>query len=109
MAWTREVAALRGWGFEEWYGAPPVLLANVSFLAGYRRVSVIDQELIPAVLAAVGGGASIGEVERLAGAAPALLTRPVILHLLWAGTLVTDLDRPLSGASVVRIRAGAAA
>lgn len=34
MEWTRAVAGLRGWGFEEWYGADPVLLANGSFLAG---------------------------------------------------------------------------
>jgi hypothetical protein len=37
MGWTREVAGLRGWGFEEWYGADPGLLANVSFLAGWFR------------------------------------------------------------------------
>jgi hypothetical protein len=43
MDWTRSVARLRGWGFEEWYGADPVLLANVSFPAGYRRPSVIDR------------------------------------------------------------------
>ena len=36
MEWTRQVAALRGWAFEEWYGAPPRLLENVCFLAGYR-------------------------------------------------------------------------
>jgi len=101
MAWTREVAALRGWGFEEWYGAPPVLLANVSFLAGYRRASVIDHGLIPAVLGAVGGGCPIGEAERLAGA-PLLLVRPVVLHLLWSGVLITDLGQPLGRASVVR-------
>src|SRR5260221_2462003 len=37
MEWTGEVAALRAWAFEEWYGEPPRLLENVSFLAGYRR------------------------------------------------------------------------
>lgn len=37
MAWTRAVVALRGWDFEEWYGAPRQVLSNVTFLAGYRR------------------------------------------------------------------------
>jgi hypothetical protein len=108
MEWTREVAGLRGWGFEEWYGADPGLLANVSFLAGYRRPWVIDGRLVPAVLAAAGGGAPIAAIERQAGA-PAVLVRPVVLHLLWSGDLVTDLDRPLGGLSVVRPREGLAA
>ncbi len=82
MEWTREVTALRGWGFEEWYGASPRLLANVAFLAGYRRRTVIDATLIPAILAAVGEGAPIAHIEHTAhDACPALL-RPVILHLL---------------------------
>lgn len=108
MEWTRAVAGLRGWAFEEWYGAAPVLLANVTFLAGYRRTSVIDLRLIPAVLPAAGGGAAIAAVERLADA-PAILVRPAVLHLLWSGELVTDLDRPLGSLSVVRPRDEAAA
>lgn len=106
MEWTREVAGLRGWGFEEWYGAPAPLLGNVSFLAGYRREAVIDQRLVPAVLAAASDGAPIAAVERSAGGVPSVLARPVILHLLWSGALVTDLSRPLSTASVVRTRTG---
>lgn len=109
MEWTRQVARLRGWEFEEWYGAAPELLANVSFLAGYRREAVIEQRLIPAVLEAAGGdGASIAEIERLACDVPAVLVRPVVLHLLWAGALVTDMSRPLGGVSVVRAGAEAA-
>jgi hypothetical protein len=106
MEWTRQVARLRGWEFEEWYGAARELLANVSFLAGYRREAVVEQRLIPVVLeAADGDGASIAEIERLAGDIPAVLIRPVILHLLWSGALVTDLRRPLGGVSMVRARA----
>jgi hypothetical protein len=108
MGWTREVTGLRGWGFEEWYGADPGLLANVSFLAGYRRPSVIDGRLVPAVLAAAGDGAPIAAVEQRADA-PAVLVRPVVLHLLWSGRLVTDLGRPLGSLSVVRPGEGAAA
>jgi hypothetical protein len=108
MEWTGRVASSRGWGFEEWYGAPRGLLENVSFLAGYRRGAVIDGRLVPAVVSAVGEESSILEVERsVSGVHPALV-RPVVLHLLWSGELVTDLERPVSGASVVRVRAGVA-
>jgi len=109
MEWTRQMVALRGWAFEEWYGAPPRLLENVCFLAGYRRRALIDEQLIPAVLEAAGGSSPVTDVERrVRGAHPALV-RPVVMHLLWSGDLVTDMGRPLSGDSVIWSRAGVAA
>ena len=109
MEWTRQVAALRGWAFEEWYGAPPRLLENVCFLAGYRRRGLIDEQLIPAVLAAAGEPLPLSEVERRVSGAHLALVRPVAMHLLWCGDLVTDMARPLGGDSVIWLRAGAAA
>lgn len=107
MDWTRRTAALRGWGFEEWYGAPRTLLANVSFLAGYRRGRVVDGSLIPSVLAAASAGASIGDIERILRPLDALLVRPVVLHLLWRGLLHTDLTRSIDPTSVVSVRLAA--
>lgn len=106
MEWTRRVVGLRGWRFEEWYGASRVLLDNVRFLAGYRRRSVIDAGLIPRALAAVGEQASIADVERSVGGVDPVVVRPVILHLLWSGALVTELDRPLEATSTVRLCPG---
>lgn len=103
MQWTRVTVGLRGWGFEEWYGAPPTHLANVRFLAGYRRRSVIDGSLIPAVREAAGEPTAIADLERSV-AADRVVVRPVILHLLWAGELVADLERPLDGLTVVAPR-----
>jgi len=100
MQWTRDTVGLRGWGFEEWYGAPPDLLTNVRFLAGYRRRAVIDESLIPAVRRAADRSVAITDLER-SMAADSVVVRPVILHLLWTGVLVTDLDRPLDGLSVI--------
>lgn len=51
FAWTRRV----GWAFEARSGANPQLLANVRFVAGYRREALIDTGLIPAVVDAVAG------------------------------------------------------
>jgi hypothetical protein len=99
MAWTREVAGLRGWGFEEWYEAPRHLLANVTFLAGYRRPTVIDRSLIDPVREAVGDGCTVVDVERALAGLDFRLVRPVVLHLVWRGDLVTDLTRPLGGLS----------
>ncbi len=58
FAWTRRVCAGRGWEFEAWSGADPRLLANVRFLAGYRRRAVIDTGLIATVLDAAAGQSS---------------------------------------------------
>jgi hypothetical protein len=78
MEWTRRTVGLRGWGFEDWYGAPPRLLGNVRFLAGYRRRTVIDESLIPAVLRAAVGGTAITDLERAVPEADPVLVRPVV-------------------------------
>jgi len=102
MEWTRRTVGLRGWAFEEWYGAARQLLDNVAFLAGYRRRGVVAEELIPAVVKASGSGASLLEIEhRLAPAHP-MVVRPVVLHLVWSGRLSVDLDAPLAVTSVLR-------
>jgi len=94
--WTARLCSLRGWAFEAWSGADAQLLANVGFLAGYRRSAVIATGLADAVLAAAGDTSTIGAVERaLAGSAPAALVRPVVCHLLWRGELMADMSRPI--------------
>jgi hypothetical protein len=108
-AWTREVCAGRGWGFEAWSGADPRFLANVRFLAGYRRKAFIAADLIPVVLGAAPGQPSVGEIERgLSGQHPLVLVRPVVLHLLWTGRLRADLTCPLSADTLVRLPEAAA-
>jgi hypothetical protein len=105
FSWTRQVCAGRGWAFEEWSGADPGLLANVRFLAGYRRPALIDTGLIPVVLEAAAGQSSAGAIERaLSPRHPPVLVRPVVLHLLWAGRLQADLGCPLSAEAPVRLR-----
>jgi hypothetical protein len=90
--------------------APVRLLANVRFLAGYRRRAVVDEGLIPRVLAVVGEGGAIVDVERNLRPVPSVLVRPVVLHLVWCGRLLADLDVPLEATSVVRpARAGVVA
>ncbi|GAB3849295.1 TnsA-like heteromeric transposase endonuclease subunit [Micromonospora andamanensis] len=98
--WTERTVAARGWGFEVWSGADAVVLENVRFLAGYRRSHTVDNVLLPLALDAAHRSDTISEVEHaLRSAASAVTARPVILHLLWTGVLVTDLSTPLTGCS----------
>ena len=81
-----------------WTGAPEVLLDNVRFLAGFRRPGRLDAGVVDAVMAAAGGGGTIGDVEsRCAAIGPPELVRPALLHLLWSGRLRADLMTALSG------------
>ncbi|QKW24293.1 TnsA-like heteromeric transposase endonuclease subunit [Kitasatospora sp. NA04385] len=104
FAWTERLAHARGWDFEVWSSADPVLLENVRFLAGYRRDAMIDPELTEAVIGAVDEPVPVAHLERsLPGMGEAAVIRPVILHLLWRGWLLADLSRPLGGATQVRL------
>lgn len=101
--WTAEVVAGRGWAFEVWSGADPVVLENVRFLAGYRRASVVDLRFRDALLELVGGQSTLRGIEHAAESiGPRDLVRPVLLHLLWTGALATDLSRALGPESPVR-------
>jgi hypothetical protein len=42
LAWAGRIFAVRGWQHEIWSGADPYLLANLRFLAGYRRSAHLD-------------------------------------------------------------------
>jgi len=104
FAWTRAAVAQRGWAFQAWAGAPKTLLDNVRFLAGYRRRTVAEAGLLPAVLEVAGEQATLGGIERaLADRHPALLVRPAMLHLVWCGALQVELERPLSLQTRVRV------
>jgi hypothetical protein len=100
--WATAVFESRGWRHEVWSGAPEVLLANVRFLAGYRRRDRLDGGLLHAVMAAVDGGGTIGDVEgRCQSIGPPAFVRPALLHLLWSGRLRADLSTVLSDRSAL--------
>lgn len=103
FAWTERLCVDRGWDFEVWSEADRVLLENVRFLAGYRRVAAVDRDLADRVLEALGEPVAIAHLERsLAAAEEPEVLRPAILHLLWSSRLSADLSRPLGGDTVVR-------
>ena len=109
FSWTRAVAASGDGGSRPGPVRPGSCWTTYRFLAGYRRGLVISAGLLPVVLDAARGQATIGSVERaLAGAYPVQLVRPAVLHLLWTGRLRADLRRPLGAGTPVWLAAGAA-
>ncbi len=104
FAWTKQVCALRGWHFEAWSGADPVLVENVRFLAGYRRGEVIDQDVVKEVARVARTQRSVAGIERaLVDRFAAELVRPAVLHLVWSGVLAAGLDRPLGAWTDLRL------
>lgn len=104
FSWTREVCALRGWAYETWCGADPVMLENVRFLAGYRRSELVQAELGPLVVEAAAEQSTVGGIEMaLADRYSCEAVRPIVLNLLWRGVLIADLSRPLAMSTSVRV------
>ncbi|MDN3243033.1 TnsA-like heteromeric transposase endonuclease subunit [Glycomyces tritici] len=95
--WAGTLVRMRGWRFEVWTGVDAVLLANVRFLAGFRRPSVIDAALLGPLAEIAAAQGTVGGVERVARSlGPAAKVRPALLHLIWRGVFAADLAVPLS-------------
>jgi len=101
LDWTGRLCAAKGWAYEAWSGADPVVVRNVWFLASARRDKTVDEAVLGKVAQLIRPGMSIAEVE---SAAPVdgRAARAAILHLLWRRVWSIDLTAPLSGASVLR-------
>ena len=96
LAWATELFEARGWRTETWSGLDEVTMANLRFLAGYRRTVVIDPEALALVEEAVLPGDTIADVERrLDTRLERADLRPALLHLVWTGVLIVDLAVPL--------------
>jgi hypothetical protein len=105
LAWTRVLAEAQGWAFEVFSEPDPVQLANVRFLAGYRRAWQFDAGLLDRAVGALARPVSFGEAaEGLAGSAGRARARGHLLHLLWSGRVRCGLSLPLSESTLVEAR-----
>ncbi len=105
LAWPGALVERHGWRYEIWSGCDPVMLDNVRFLAAYRRPGIVAGAAVEQAWAAVRDGEQLAVAEHrlaMARGQPSHTVRPALLALLWSGRLVTDLTRPLSGASTLR-------
>lgn len=100
MAWTGRLCEAKGWRYEVWSGADPVLLRNIRFLATARRQGVVG-DAVGKVAEAARVGMTIAQVETAAGVQLGL-ARPASLTLLWTRRWSVDLSRPLTGSSVLQ-------
>ena len=84
LAWPGPLFEARGWDHEIWTGASPVLLANVRFLAGYRRPGIPPDDITSAVLGEARPGERLGGLlDRLERAWPRPVAKAAVLRLLW--------------------------
>ena len=93
LQWAGRIIEARGWTYRIVSEPAPALLANVRFLAGYRRrIQFPATDVNRAVEASV-EAMTVGEAFRLAGRAldDQAYGRAVVLHLLWARVLRCDL------------------
>ena len=102
LEWTSRLCAAKGWRYEVWTGADPVLLRNVRFLAAGRRQAFIDRDMLVKVAEAARSGMSIAEIEAAVAVSPAV-ARAAVLSLLWSGRWMTDLSIPLSADSLIEV------
>ena len=83
-----------------------MLLANLRFLAGYRRPGLLPEQLLDDILAAVRPGDTIGAVinRMTAGCRPGEV-KAAVLGLLWQQRLATDLHGHLGSDSTLEVTA----
>ncbi|PZS31157.1 MAG: hypothetical protein DLM58_12270 [Pseudonocardiales bacterium] len=101
LAWAGEVITAKGWAAEVWSGCDPLLMANVRFLAGFRRSWLFASEEVKTAEAAITEGGTIGGVEGRLRASGVADPRPIVLHLLWTGCARADLSEPLGADTTI--------
>ncbi len=96
FAWTRAAVESRGWRYDVSTEPPPNRLANVRFLAGYRRSEHFQGELIARMSSSDLLGMTVGEAIRSQRRWPEPLVRGALMHVLWRQRFTIDMNRPLS-------------
>ena len=105
LDWTRREVEAHGWEYRVCSEPDPVLLANVQFLAGYRRSFQFDPGQVDAAATVLGAAVTFGEAVRAVTpiAGEQRFARSLVLHLLWTQRLRTDLSHLLSTTSVLEL------
>lgn len=95
-----------GWRYVRIGEPPPVLTANVRWLAGYRHRRCLRPDLVEQLRDAFAVPRPVWDGATAVGDPVAVL--PVLFHLLWRGLLVTDLSGRRLDASTAVVCAAAA-
>ena len=100
--WTRELVEARGWRYEVATEPIAVELANVRFLAGYRREWLFRPELLAQVREKKLDGSPLEDAFRCLPGEPIRNVKSAVLYLIWRQELLIDLSEPLSGRTGLR-------
>jgi hypothetical protein len=101
--WTKKIVESLGWDYLVLNEPVTVRIANIRFLAGYRREWLVEQN----VLADLRGrrtdlvGRSIGAAEESLGGYPHPLVRSALLSMLWSHEFEVSLDVRLERSTVL--------
>jgi hypothetical protein len=104
-AWTRQVIESIGWRYDVITEQPRVLLANVRFLAGYRRDWLVNEAALSEVRSRASTlvGCRIDDAERHVADIPQPLVRSALMHMLWLHEFPVDLSVPLSPTTLLEM------
>jgi hypothetical protein len=102
-AWTRQIIESMGWSYEVISEPPAIRLANIRFLAGYRREWLISQPILDELrsCSAELRGTPIGEAERRITDHPMPLVRSALMHMMWNQEFTAHLEHPLNSSTVL--------
>jgi hypothetical protein len=99
LGWAGRVCTAKGWRFEVWSGADPVVLRERA-LPGRPGNAPTRARVLVKVAEGLRPGRSVTEAEE-ASELDQSEARGALLSLLWRGSWMTDLTRPLSGESLL--------
>lgn len=104
---TRRLCERLGWEYAMVSEPSGQLWVNVDLLSSARRPLHLGADLVPRLLELAREPVEIGELMRFMESPD--LARGVLYHLMWHQRIVTDLDRPLRNATLVKTAAEAGA
>ncbi|MEU7603131.1 TnsA-like heteromeric transposase endonuclease subunit [Streptomyces sp. NPDC041003] len=102
FGWTGRAVEGRGWRYEVWSEPAETELANLRFLAGYRRGRLFPSGVLDELRQADLDGIALGDAVRSLPHLPTPFVRAAVYHLLWTHELLTDLGRPLASSVLLR-------
>ncbi|WP_234791523.1 TnsA-like heteromeric transposase endonuclease subunit [Mycolicibacterium mucogenicum] len=105
-AWTKRVVESLSWRYEVASEQPPVLLANVRFLAGCRRESYINAAVLEHLRSCASDldGLRIDDaLQRYADKFPRPLVHSALTHMLWRQELIVDLTQQIRPSTVLEV------
>lgn len=102
-SWTEHLANAQTWVYKTASETPPPLLANVRFLAGYRRSRYINECIASEIRSNKDSlvGLPIMHAEQRFQANPRPLVRAALLHLLWRQELLVDVSQLLRPTTII--------